>query len=37
MFYQTCSDCGKYADDGGLRNGKFTCHECLDEKKKSVI
>jgi len=28
--YQNCSVCGKLADDGGLNNHKFTCHDCLD-------
>lgn len=30
--YQKCSTCGIYADDGGLSEGKFTCHDCLDLK-----
>jgi len=30
--YQKCSLCGKFADDGGLYKGKFTCHDCLDHK-----
>jgi len=29
--YQTCSICGVWADDGGLYENKFTCHDCLDE------
>lgn len=29
--YQDCSICGKLADDGGLRDNKFACHDCLDE------
>ncbi len=32
MNYQTCNSCGKYADDGGLRDGIFTCHDCLEKK-----
>lgn len=34
--YQSCSVCGNLADDGGLKDKKFTCHDCLeklDEKK----
>ena len=31
MNYTICSICGKYADDGGLHNGEFTCHDCLDQ------
>lgn len=31
--YQPCSICGVYADDGGLKDGRFTCHDCLDNKK----
>lgn len=33
MNYQPCSVCNKYVDDGGLRDGKFICHECLDKNK----
>lgn len=29
--YQACSVCGKFADDGGLKNNNFTCHECLEK------
>jgi len=29
--YQACSICGTWADDGGLHDNKFTCHDCLDE------
>lgn len=29
--YQECSVCGGLADDGGLRNNKFTCHDCLEK------
>jgi len=32
MNYQPCSICGIYADDGGLRNGMFTCHDCLERE-----
>lgn len=38
--YQSCSVCGKLADDGGLKDKKFTCHDCLeklDEKRKSKL
>lgn len=34
--YQPCSICGKLADDGGLKDNKFTCHDCLDEFDKEV-
>lgn len=29
--YQTCSSCKKFADDGGLKDGKFMCMDCLKE------
>lgn len=29
--YQKCSVCSKFADDGGLKNSKFVCHDCLDK------
>ena len=29
--YQLCSVCEKFHDDGGLRGGKFVCHDCLDQ------
>jgi hypothetical protein len=32
--YQSCSLCGKYADDGGLKDNKFTCHDCLENNGK---
>lgn len=36
MNYQACNSCGKYADDGGLKDGKFTCHDCLDKNNKGL-
>jgi len=30
--YQNCSLCGRLADDGGLKNEQFTCHDCLDHE-----
>lgn len=32
MAYQLCNNCGTYVDDGGWKDGKFTCHECLDQE-----
>ncbi|WP_156418624.1 hypothetical protein [Lentibacillus amyloliquefaciens] len=29
MIFTTCSVCKTYADDGGLKNGEFVCHDCL--------
>lgn len=29
--YQPCSLCGVLHDDGGLLNGSFTCHDCLEK------
>lgn len=34
--YQPCSICGKYADDGGLKNDKFTCHDCLEQEELDI-
>ena len=31
MNYQNCHICGKLADDGGLRDKKFVCHDCLEK------
>jgi len=31
MKYNICSICGNPSDDGGLKNGEFVCHECLDQ------
>lgn len=30
--YQQCALCGVIADDGGLKNDKFVCHDCLDKQ-----
>lgn len=35
--YQYCSVCGNLADDGGLRNELFTCHDCLDQEYKKGV
>jgi hypothetical protein len=32
MNYQECTHCGKYSDDGGLKEDKFICHDCLEKK-----
>jgi len=29
--YQRCQECGKYADDGGLREEQFVCFDCLEK------
>ena len=29
MIVTTCSVCKTYADDGGVKNGQFVCHDCL--------
>jgi len=29
MIFTMCSVCKTYADDGGLKNDEFVCHECL--------
>jgi len=29
--YQACSNCGIFADDGGIKDGKFICHDCLEK------
>lgn len=31
-YYQQCILCGVIADDGGLKKGKFVCHDCLDKE-----
>lgn len=30
--YKPCSVCGNLADDGGLINNRFACHDCLEYK-----
>jgi formylmethanofuran dehydrogenase subunit E len=29
--YKPCSVCGKYTDDGGLKDNEFVCHNCLEK------
>lgn len=38
--YNKCFVCKKLVDDGGMKNDKFVCHDCLDSidsVKRSII
>ena len=28
--YCPCATCGVWVDDGSVRNGKYLCHDCMD-------
>lgn len=32
FVYQPCEECGYVIDDGGYKNGKYLCHDCLDKE-----